>query len=169
MKAKKLVGLALPIMLLAGVGCNKDSVEEKKTDNLQVSEEKSQDVSKVKAEKEYKSKLNSLMKDITKESLELNEILNSTKPIEEKDTEFREKSHAIYETAEKLVALDPGDKYLDVQNTVKEVTYALREGVSSIRNGLTMRDGSVVQQGGESMDKASKLIFEVDKKLKETK
>ncbi|SFI30239.1 MULTISPECIES: hypothetical protein [unclassified Bacillus (in: firmicutes)] len=36
MKAKKLVTLALPIMLLAGVGCSNDKAEEKKTDSLQV-------------------------------------------------------------------------------------------------------------------------------------
>ncbi|MEI4801727.1 hypothetical protein WAZ07_10370 [Bacillus sp. FJAT-51639] len=36
MKAKKLVTLALPIMLISGVGCSKDNAEKKKTDNLQV-------------------------------------------------------------------------------------------------------------------------------------
>ncbi|MES5944826.1 MULTISPECIES: DUF6376 family protein [Bacillus cereus group] len=59
MKAKKLICfLALPLMLVAWVGCSKDNTEEKKTDSLKVSEsEKKKDESIDKeADKLYKEK-----------------------------------------------------------------------------------------------------------------
>ncbi|KXY47180.1 hypothetical protein AT257_13740 [Bacillus cereus] len=40
MKAKKLICLAFPLILVAGVGCSKDNVEEKKIDNVKVEDSK---------------------------------------------------------------------------------------------------------------------------------
>ncbi|MFK4468490.1 hypothetical protein [Bacillus sp. RC252] len=43
MKAKKLIYLAFPLILVAGVGCSKDNAEEKKTDNVKVEDYKKTD------------------------------------------------------------------------------------------------------------------------------
>ncbi|QWG80483.1 MULTISPECIES: hypothetical protein [Bacillus cereus group] len=40
MKAKKLICLAFPLILVAGVGCSKDNAEEKQTDNVKVEDSK---------------------------------------------------------------------------------------------------------------------------------
>ncbi|MDC2864570.1 hypothetical protein [Bacillus sp. BP-3] len=63
MKAKKLVTLALPIMLLGG--CGTDKAEEKKTDSIKVSEESSKEVSKtdsLKVAVDYKTSILDLSK-----------------------------------------------------------------------------------------------------------
>ncbi|AIK40589.1 MULTISPECIES: DUF7018 domain-containing (lipo)protein [Bacillus] len=165
---RKLLAVALPIMLVAGVGCSKDA-SESKTDSLEVAETDNQEVSNSKAEKEYKSKLNSLMKDITKESLVLKEVITSDKSIKEKEEEYREKSKALLEITDKVIELDPGKKYNDVQNTVKDAMYELKGGISSTKNGLIMKDKGVVQQGADSFTKASDLLLEADKKMKNIK
>ncbi|WP_459499914.1 hypothetical protein [Bacillus sp. C1] len=190
MKATKLISLAIPFMLLTG--CGTDSAEkkadtkvevkaeEKKTDSLQVSEEKksdssnvakakSQDDAKVKAEKEYKSKLNSLMGDFTKQIQELNDIVASDKSVIDKGTEFNEKKDAFTKTTEKIITLDPGDKYKDVHSILQDAMYSAKTGALTVDGGLILKDENLVHQGGESMTKASKLLLEVDKKLKETK
>ncbi len=179
---RKLLAVVLPIMLVAGVGCsNKDVAEDKKTDSLQVAEADSQEVSKgkeksgnkdvseTKAEKEYNSKLNSLLEDITKQALELSDILTSDKPIIEKADAYREKSKPMQETADKLSELDPGEKYKDVQSTVQDAMYNAKTGTILIGQGLNLKDETLVQKGSESMDKVSKLLLEVDKKLKAIK
>ncbi len=179
---RKLLAVVLPIMLVAGVGCsNKDVAEDKKTDSLQVAEADSQEVSKgkeksgnkdvseTKAEKEYNSKLNSLLEDITKQALELSDILTSDKPIIEKADAYREKSEPMQETADKLSELDPGEKYKDVQSTVQDAMYNAKTGTILIGQGLNLKDETLVQKGSESMDKVSKLLLEVDKKLKAIK
>lgn len=179
---RKLLAVTLPILLVAGVGCsNKDVTEEKKTDSLQVAEADSQEVSKVKeksgnkdvsetkVEKEYKSKLNSLLEDITKQALELSDILTSDKPIIEKADAYREKSEPMQETADKLSELDPGEKYKDVQSTVKDAMYNAKTGTILIGQGLNLKAEDLVQKGSEKMEKVSNLLLEVDKKLKAIK
>ncbi|MBJ7986946.1 MULTISPECIES: DUF7018 domain-containing (lipo)protein [Bacillus cereus group] len=165
---RKILAVALPIMLVAGVGCSKDS-SESKTDSLEVAETKNEEVSNSKAEKEYKSKLNALMKDITKESKVLKEVTTSDKSIKEKEEEFREKSKALQEVTDKVIELDSGKKYYDVHSTVKDAMYELKGGVNSTKNGLIMKDKGVVQQGADSFTKASELLVEADKKMKNIK
>lgn len=169
---RKLLAVALPITLALGVGCsNKDVAEDKKTDSLQVADKDIQEVSndKRKAEKEYKSKLNSLLEDLTKEALVLNDVITSSKPIEEKEKEYKEKSKTMYDISEKMVALDPGDKYRDVQSIVNEVTYAVKGGLSSTKNGLIAKDEGIVHQGADYFKKVSELLVDLDKKMKEVK
>lgn len=180
MKAKKLVGLAIPVMLLLG-GCGTDKAEEKKTDSIKVSEESSKEVSKTdsketskvkaesQAEKEYKTKLNSLMADLTKQAQVLNGIINSGKQAQEIATEYTNNSDPMLETADKLSALDPGEKYKDVQDTVQKAMFKLKSGTLTTKTGLNLKNADLVKQGGETTQEASTLIFEVDKKMKETK
>lgn len=179
---RKLLAVALPIMLVAGVGCsNKDVAEDKKTDSLQVAEADSQEVSKgkeksdnqkvseTKAEKEYKGKLNALLEDLTKQALELSDVLNNDKTVHDKAPEYIEKSEHLKKTADKLIELDPGEKYADVQNTVKDAMYEAKAGTLLIAQGLNLKAEDLVQQGSEKMEKVSKLLLEVDKKLKALK
>ncbi|MFF2341113.1 DUF7018 domain-containing (lipo)protein [Bacillus mycoides] len=179
---RKLLTVALPIMLVAGVGCsNKDVAEDKKTDSLQVAEADSQKVSKgkeksdnqkvseTKAEKEYKGKLNALLEDLTKQALELSDVLNNDKTVHDKAPEYIEKSEHLKKTADKLIELDPGEKYADVQNTVKDAMYEAKAGTLLIAQGLNLKAEDLVQKGSEKMEKVSKLLLEVDKKLKALK
>ncbi|WP_242215657.1 DUF7018 domain-containing (lipo)protein [Bacillus cereus group sp. BfR-BA-01383] len=173
---RKLLAVALPITLALGVGCsNKDVAEDKKTDSLQVADKDIQEVSKGKeksetnAEKEYKSKLNSLLADVTKQAPELSAILTSDKPLIEKANEYMEKSEPLKETSDKISALDPGEKYKDVHTTVQKAMYKLKSGTMVIGQGLNLKDDSLVKSGAESMEESSKLLFEADTKLKEIK
>ncbi|PED70603.1 hypothetical protein CN680_23935 [Bacillus pseudomycoides] len=185
MKAKKLVSLALPIMLVAGigVGCTKDKAEENETDRLKAADEKIdkkyeeaskvktdekyRDSSKANAEKEYISKLNSLMGDFTKQATELNQILVSDKPIVEKRKEFDEKKEVFTKTNDKIIALDPGDKYKEVHNMIKDAMYEATKGALMVNSGLNLKSEDLVRDGGEMMTKSSNLLFEADKKMKE--
>ncbi|PFZ13154.1 hypothetical protein COL60_03315 [Bacillus pseudomycoides] len=166
MKAKKLVALALPIMLVAGVGCSKDNAEEKKTDSLEVSETGSQEVSKSKTEKEYKKEANSLLNDMEKQISVLTKIVDSDKPLEKKDTEYREKSKAMAEIIGKMRDLDPEYKYPDLQNKLREVIELVNSSISSTQNGFVGNDIKLVHDGRKPMTDATKLIGEVKKKLK---
>ncbi|MDC2864385.1 hypothetical protein [Bacillus sp. BP-3] len=179
MKTNKLVTLALPFMLLTGVvGCSNDKAEEKKSDSLKVSEEKKTDTSKtskkvdnskLQVEKEYKSNLNSLMGEFTKQAVELNEILASDKNRIEKRNEFDTKSDIFQKTADKIIALDPGEKYKEVHSIIKDAMLSSKQGSLLINSGINLKDDKMIHDGGETMTKASQQLAEADKKLKEMK
>ncbi|ENQ3108581.1 hypothetical protein SAMN04488168_101430 [Bacillus sp. 491mf] len=170
---RKLLAVTLPILLVAGVGCSKDS-SETKTDSLKSAETGSQEVSKSKAtetnvEKEYKSNLNSLLSDITKQAQELTTILTSDKPFEEKEKEYMKKSDIMSDTADKVIALEPGEKYTNVHIDIKGAMLQLKTGTLLIRSGMNMKNDEFVHKGGEETEKASKMLIEADKKFKEIK
>ena len=143
MRAKKLITLALPIMLLGG--CATDKAEKK----------------------DYKMQMAYQMKNISEESKVINDILTSQKPVEEKAKEFKEKSKPLLETAEKVKKLEPGEKYKDVQSLLNESMDLVKESVSQTQDGLDKQDRVLLNQGLQTMSNSSKRIVEAHKKLKE--
>ncbi|MFD5174157.1 hypothetical protein ACFWMY_30140, partial [Bacillus mycoides] len=59
--------------------------------------------------------------------------------------------------------------YKDVQSIVNEVTYAVKGGLSSTKNGLIAKDEGIVHQGADYFKKVSELLTDLDKKMKEVK
>ncbi|MDA2439171.1 hypothetical protein PDN50_23090 [Bacillus cereus] len=116
MKNKKLICLALPIML-SGIGCSNNDIEkEKKTDNLQVaaSEEKTE----TRSDKDVIKSLNNEVDKLRKEEDELEKKLQDEKASKEKDvikkddkvedlkrfSNLKEYQEAVYKLANKFEA-----------------------------------------------------------------
>ncbi|MFK4310003.1 small-conductance mechanosensitive channel [Bacillus sp. RC242] len=170
MKAKKLICfLALPLMLVAWVGCSKDNTEEKKTDSLKVSEsgkKKDESIDK-EADKLYKEKEKLLAE---KEELlaEKEKLLAEKKAKEEKevtekkeDTDKNEVSNdkVVKEAvigggrtlAEELAYIDkklnnesrhysPLEQYQEeVEETSKELVTAVKSSKSLLEKDKTMQ------------------------------
>ncbi|MDA2704697.1 hypothetical protein PDR95_24885 [Bacillus cereus] len=116
MKNKKLICLALPIML-SGIGCSNNDIEkEKKTDNLQVAE--SEKKTETRSDKDVIKSLNNEVDKLRKEKDELEKKLQDEKASKEKDvikkddkvedlkrfSNLKEYQEAVYKLANKFEA-----------------------------------------------------------------
>ncbi|WP_256703486.1 hypothetical protein [Bacillus thuringiensis] len=114
MKNKKLICLALPIML-SGIGCSNNDIEkEKKTDNLQVAE--SEKKTETRSDKDVIKSLNNEVDKLRKEKDELEKKLQDEKASKEKDvikkddkvedlkrfSNLKEYQEAVYKLANKF-------------------------------------------------------------------
>ncbi|MEH6849447.1 hypothetical protein [Bacillus pseudomycoides] len=189
MKAKKLVSLALPIMLVSviGTGCLQEKIDEDVTAELKAADEKidkkyekkneearkaetdekAKDPANVKAEKEYKVKLNSLMGEYTSQINKLHQILANDKPVAEKSGEYHKESEVFTAITDKVIALDPGEKYKEVHILMKGAMSETAQGVLMIDSGLALKSDDLIHKGGETLTNASNKMFEADKKMKE--
>ncbi|ENQ3108580.1 hypothetical protein SAMN04488168_101429 [Bacillus sp. 491mf] len=155
MKAKRLVTLAIPTMLLLG-GCATDKAETKAKDSKVVEEKK-----------DYKMEMAYLMKDLSEQSMAIQGILTSETSIDEKAVEFKEKSAPLVKTANKLQKLEPGEKYKDVHATLNESMKLVKDSVVKTQEGLDKKDRNLITEGLQLMSNGSKLITEAHNKLKE--
>ncbi|MEC2463893.1 tungsten formylmethanofuran dehydrogenase [Bacillus cereus] len=157
---RKLVALAIPILLVTtlGVGC---SVKEKQVDpKVSIEQNKKED---------YKENLAYLMKDLSEQSKVVSDVLTSNKSVEEKQKEFETASKDLLDTATKLKHLQPSDKYKEVQDKVETAMGLLNMSVLSIKDGFEQKDGNLMNIGNDAIIKASKKINEANKMMEEIK
>ncbi|GLV61700.1 hypothetical protein Bmyc01_03700 [Bacillus mycoides] len=153
---RKLLALAIPMLLVTGVGC--ESNDKKVDSKVEAKQEKKTD---------YKMDLAYLMKDISEQSIVMNDVLMSKKPVEEKKKEFDEVSKELLAISDKVKKLEPGKKYKDVQETMNIGLGLLEESLKSIGDGLELKDRNLMTQGNETVIKASKKIAEAHQMLKD--
>lgn len=130
MKAKKLIYLAFPLILVAGVGCSKDNAEEKKIDNVKVEDYKKTDnlkdaESKDKKESEtVKLREEDFMKTVDEE---LDKALKETESeMKDKDKkvkeEVKEETKKVASEEEKANRTLAEERASDDKQIIKEVT-----------------------------------------------
>ncbi|MBG9688821.1 MULTISPECIES: DUF7018 domain-containing (lipo)protein [Bacillus] len=153
---RKLLALAIPMLLVTGVGC--ESNDKKVDSKVEAKQEKKTD---------YKMDLAYLMKDISEQSIVMNDVLMSKKPVEEKKKEFDEVSKELLAISDKAKKLEPGKKYKDVQETMNTGMGLLEESLKLIGDGLELKDRNLMTQGNETVIKASKKITEAHQMLKD--
>ncbi|MGG0726896.1 DUF7018 domain-containing (lipo)protein [Bacillus paramycoides] len=152
---RKLLTLAIPILLITGVGC---SAKDKPVDpKVSIEQNKKED---------YKMNLAYLMKDVSEQSKVMNDVLTSKKPVEEKKQEFESVSKELLSISDKVKKLEPGKKYKDVQETMNTAMGLLEESLKLIGDGLETKDRNLMIKGNETVVKASKKITEAHDMLK---
>lgn len=170
MKAKKLIYLAFPLILVAGVGCSKDNAEEKKTDNVKVEDYKKADnlknaESKDKKESEtVKLREEDFMKTVDEE---LDKALKETESeMKDKDKkvkeEVKEETKKVSSEEEKANRTLAEERASDDKQIIKEVNPPVT---------LKQYKEQIETQTKQFIDalQATKPIVEKDKTLKTNK
>ncbi|EKS8376124.1 hypothetical protein QC477_005376 [Bacillus cereus] len=152
MKNKKLICLALPIML-SGIGCSNNDIEkEKKTDNLQVAE--SEKKTETRSDKDVIKSLNNEVDKLRKEKDELEKKLQDEKASKEKVSKEKdelEKKIQDEEASKEKDVIKKDDKVEDLKRFSNLKEY--QEAVYKLANKF------------ESELRATKPIIEKDKTL----
>lgn len=152
MKNKKLICLALPIML-SGIGCSNNDIEkEKKTDNLQVAE--SEKKTETRSDKDVIKSLNNEVDKLRKEKDELEKKLQDEKASKEKGSKEKdelEKKIQDEEASKEKDVIKKDDKVEDLKRFSNLKEY--QEAVYKLANKF------------EAELRATKPIIEKDKTL----
>ncbi|CAG9614944.1 hypothetical protein CN326_22260 [Bacillus sp. AFS018417] len=131
MKAKKLICLAFPLMLVAGVGCSKDNTEEKKTETVSKTKMKV-----VLSEKQYPYYICEQMVEFQFKKDEF--VANVLQASKDKD-KVKDVLKSVDEIEEILDAIEN----IEVPSKYKDKQKVMLEGVSEARKGLeSIKDSS---------------------------
>ncbi|PED06496.1 DUF7018 domain-containing (lipo)protein [Bacillus pseudomycoides] len=112
---RKLLAVALPIVLVAGVGCsNKDVVEEKKTDSVQVAEAKEK-VSK----EDYPARMSNLDYELKTKMSEITKLSQrKDKDVKSLNKEILKSADELQEVFAKFYKVDPPKEFEEPHKTV---------------------------------------------------
>lgn len=161
MNAKKLLGIAVPVMLLFGCGVSEktNTSKQEKTEESKVKESKSK-IQKEKVSKEdYPNKVYKLGIEFDKLFAEHNKITREVFDGKKKKSDLVDSVKELNEMLDKFESIDPPKEYVNQQKDFEKAISYFRESFSLINEVFTRKEKR------EKGDKTDKELIEKSEKL----
>ncbi|UNP79645.1 DUF3994 domain-containing protein [Bacillus mycoides] len=161
MNAKKLLGVAVPVMLLFGCGVSEktNTSKQEKTEESKVKESKSK-IQKEKVSKEdYPNKVYKLGIEFDKLFAEHNKITREVFDGKKKKSDLVDSVKELNEMLDKFESIDPPKEYVNQQKDFEKAISYFRESFSLINEVFTRKEKR------EKGDKTDKELIEKSEKL----
>lgn len=170
MKAKKLVTLALPIMLLGGCGTvekpSKEAKTESKSESKAEAKESSKDVQKVRVlAEDYPQYLIDLGNEFDASFKTLTTNINDSLDGKKSKQDILSSIDEANKVIAKFEAIDPPNKYVDTQKDIEKAIVKYKKSLSLLKDAYT-RDKSNSNDkrtDKEIVEQAEKILHEGDK------
>ena len=155
---RKLLTLAIPMLLITGVGC--ESNDKKKDEVMEAS---------VKANKkeDYGKNATYLLKDYTEQTEEIKDLVDSRKSNKKKAEKLKELSKPYFELIDKIDKLDY--QLAEDNKTPIKVSKAMiysKSGLEKMQTGLEENDEDSIEFAKKNLDEASEIVDKATKELK---
>ncbi|MDA1804245.1 hypothetical protein [Bacillus cereus group sp. BY32LC] len=158
---RKLLTLAIPMLLITGVGC--ESNDKKKDEVMEAS---------VKANKkeDYGKNATYLLKDYTEQTEEIKDLVDSRKSNKKKAEKLKELSKPYFELIDKIDKLDYqlGEDNKTPIKVSKAMIYS-KSGLEKMQTGLEENDEDSIEFAKKNLDEASEIVDKATKELSKNK
>ncbi|PDZ73729.1 DUF3994 domain-containing protein [Bacillus pseudomycoides] len=166
MKAKKLVGVAIPVMLLFGCGVSdKTESKETKTEESKSAkeDEKKSSVKKVKVSKEdYTTRVVGLVEEFDTIFKKHNDTIGELFDGKKKKSDVLDSIKELDGVLDKIESIDPPKEYIEEQKNLEKATGYFRESSKIVEEVFTRKS---TREKGEKTDK--EMVEESEKILKQ--
>ncbi|SEJ62512.1 hypothetical protein [Bacillus thuringiensis] len=158
---RKLLTLAIPMLLITGVGCESNDKKKDEVMEASVKENKKED---------YSKNATYLLKDYTEQTEEIKDLIDSRKSNKKKAEKLKELSKPYFELIDKIDKLDyklAEDNKAPI-NISKAMLFS-KSGVENIQAGLEKDDKDTIEFAKQDLDEASGLVDKATKELSKKK
>ncbi|AFQ29866.1 hypothetical protein P4493_05550 [Bacillus thuringiensis] len=157
---RKLLALAIPMLLITGVGC--ESKDKKKDEVMEASIKQNK-------KEDYNKNASYLLKEFMEQTEEIDDSLDSWKSMDKKAVKLKELKKPYFELIEKIENLDYALKEdTQLQKDVGRAMFTAKTGIDMIEIGLKDEDKEAVNTSRKDLESASKsadkIVKELDKK-----
>ncbi|SFC82112.1 protein of unknown function [Bacillus sp. 491mf] len=180
MKAKKLVTLALPIMLLGGCGTvekpSKEAKTESKSESKAEAKESSKDVQKVRVlAEDYPQYLIDLGNEFEASFKTLTTNINDSLDGKKSKQDILSSIDKANKVIAKFEAIDPPNKYVDTQKDIEKAVVKYKKSLSLLKDAYTRdksnsndkrTDKEIVEQAEQILHEGDKYWIAVYKEMK---
>lgn len=180
MKAKKLVTLALPIMLLGGCGTvekpSKEAKTESKSESKAEAKESSKDVQKVRVlAEDYPQYLIDLGNEFEASFKTLTTNINDSLDGKKSKQDILSSIDEANKVIAKFEAIDPPNKYVDTQKDIEKAVVKYKKSLSLLKDAYTRdksnsndkrTDKEIVEQAEQILHEGDKYWIAVYKEMK---
>ncbi|MGF2716203.1 DUF7018 domain-containing (lipo)protein [Bacillus cereus] len=164
---RKVLAVALPVMLMGGVGCaSKDVSQEKKTDSVKVSEEK-QDNGRLKSAHDYKEKVNDIAKEWLNQYNAVTDVVAKDPSFATTEKEFKTEIENVKVVTKKMKDIKPPEKYDNLQKDLSDAMSLYEDSLTEMVGGLDNGNPDTVKQADKHTDEAMKRVSKAIKAIKE--
>ncbi|MEB8676030.1 DUF3994 domain-containing protein, partial [Bacillus cereus] len=161
MNAKKLLGVAVPVMLLFGCGVSEktNTSKQEKTEESKVKESKSNSKKEKVSKEDYPNKVYKLGVEFDKLFAEHNNITREVFDGKKKKSDIVDSVKELNKVLDKFESIDPPTEYVNQQKDFEKAISYFRESFSLINEVFTRKEKR------EKGDKTDKELIEKSEKL----
>ncbi|PFE05268.1 hypothetical protein COE15_05655 [Bacillus cereus] len=158
---RKLLSLAIPMLILTGVGCESTNKKEDEAMKVSVEQNKKED---------YRKNVSYLLEDFSEQSKEIDDLLDSRKSMKKKAVKLKELSKPYFELVDKIEKLDyVSSNDYEVQHNVGKAMIYIKNAVENIQKGLEEEDKDIVEIAKEDLKTGAELIDKATKEMNKNK
>ncbi|MGG0726897.1 hypothetical protein [Bacillus paramycoides] len=119
---------------------------------------------------DYNKNVAYLLKDLSEQSKEIDNLLDSGKSMEKKAVKLKELTKPYFELVDKINNLDYAlTEDIEIQKNVGKAMLSAKSGVEVVQMGLEKEDKDLVNVAREDLESSSKLVDKVTKELDKKK
>ncbi|PGF05391.1 hypothetical protein COM61_02450 [Bacillus toyonensis] len=158
---RKLLALAIPMLLVTGVGC--ESKDKKKDEVLEASVKQNK-------KEDYNKNASYLLKEFMEQTKEIDDSLDSWKSMDKKAVKLKELKKPYLELIDRIENLDYTLKEdTQLQKDVARAMLTAKSGLDLVEMGLKDEDKEAVNDYRKDLDSASKSVDKIVKELDKKK